>query len=50
MAVLAETRELSYRGRIETLREIKLAQTAEKQRVIGPMDRDDHRTDGHGHG
>ena len=38
-AVMA--RELTYQERIEALRATKLAQTQEKQQVIGAMDYDD---------
>ena len=42
MAVSVKDRELTYQERIDALRATKLAETQEKQRVVGSMDRDDH--------
>ncbi|NLD73972.1 MAG: formate acetyltransferase, partial [Chloroflexi bacterium] len=41
MAVLERDRVLTYPERLDRLRETKLAQTQEKQRVVGSMDHDD---------
>jgi pyruvate-formate lyase len=41
MDAIAEGRRVEYRERIERLRRAKMAQTAEKQRIIGAMDYDD---------
>lgn len=42
MRVIAERDQLTYRERLEALRETKAAETREKQRVRGSMDFDDH--------
>jgi len=42
MRVIEERNQLSYRERLEALRETKAAETREKQRVRGSMDFDDH--------
>jgi len=41
MATLERDRVLTYEERYDALRETKLAQTLEKQRVVGSMDHDD---------
>ncbi len=41
MATLARDRVLTYEERYDALRATKLAQTIEKQRVVGAMDHDD---------
>jgi pyruvate-formate lyase len=42
MTVSAEVREFTFQERMDALRATKLAETREKQRVVGAMDRDDH--------
>lgn len=41
MAVVTQAKTLTYQERIDQLRETKLAQTREKQDIIGSMDHDD---------
>jgi formate C-acetyltransferase len=41
MITLSPAQELTYQARLDALRETKLAQTQEKQQVIGSMDYDD---------
>ncbi|NLG48934.1 MAG: formate acetyltransferase, partial [Chloroflexi bacterium] len=42
MATPMQPEHLTYRDRIDALRATKLAETREKQQVVGAMDRDDH--------
>ncbi len=42
MSVSVDARELTCQERIDALRATKLAETREKQQVVGSMDRDDH--------
>ncbi len=41
MNVLAPVQELTYAARLDALRQTKLAQTQEKQQIVGAMDHDD---------
>lgn len=42
MTVSTEVSEFTFQERMDALRATKLAETREKQRVVGAMDRDDH--------